>query len=185
MLVTRLGKRYAKSLLDLATELGKVEEVKADMETILNTIAESHEFALLIQSPIISPDRKVAIFKELFEGKLSELSCNFLEIITRKGREKKLGSIAQGYLNLYRISKGIEVATIITAIQLSDAEREAIRTKVAEASGKQIEIEEKVDPLLIGGMTLRLGDKQFDGSIASQLKALKRQFKDNLYVPEF
>lgn len=185
MIVTRLGKRYAKSLLDLANEMGKTDDVKADMETILNIIKNSKEFEILINSPIINPDKKLSIFKELFDGKLTEMSCNFIEIITRKGRESKLGVIAQGYINLYRIGKGINVATVTTAVALSDEERESIRAKIADATGKSIEIEEKVDPSIIGGITLRLDDKQFNGSIAYQLESLKRQFRENLYVPEY
>lgn len=185
MVVTRLGKRYAKSLLELADELGKVEEVKADMETILNAISGSREFEVLINSPIINPEKKISIFKELFDGKLSELTCNFIEIITRKGRENKLGVIAEGYMSQYRAKHGIERATVTTAIELSNDEREAVRAKIAEATGKKIEIEERVDPSIIGGMTLRLADKEFNGSIAHQLNQLKRQFKDNLYVPEY
>tara|TARA_R110002072_G_scaffold239187_5_gene396979 strand:- start:3397 stop:3954 length:558 start_codon:yes stop_codon:yes gene_type:complete len=185
MIVTRLGKRYAKSLLELAQELGKVEEVKADMATIQNAIEGSREFSILINSPVINPNKKIAIFKELFDNKLSELTCNFLEIITKKGREKKLGAIAQGFLDLYRIKNGISVAIVTTAVALSDSEREAIRSKIAEATGRQIEIEEKVDASIIGGMTLRLDDKEFNGSMAYKLNNLKRQFSDNLYVPEF
>lgn len=185
MIVTRLGKRYAKSLLELAQELGKVEEVKADMATIQTAIKESRDFEILISSPVINPNKKIAIFKELFDNKLNEITCNFLEIITKKGREKKLGSIAQGYLDLYRIKNGISVAIVTTAIALSNEEREAIRTKIAEATGKTIEIEERVDASIIGGMTLRLDDKEFNGSMAYKLSNLKRQFSDNLYVPEF
>lgn len=185
MIVTRLGKRYAKSLLELAQELGKVEEVKADMATIQEAIEGSREFAILISSPVINPSKKIAIFKELFDNKLSELTCNFLEIITNKGREKKLAAIAQAYLDLYRLKNGIAVAIVTTAIALSDKERETIRTKIASATGKKIEIEERVDASIIGGMTLRLDDKEFNGSMAYKLSALKRQFSDNLYVPDF
>lgn len=185
MIVTRLGKRYAKSLLELADELGKIEEVKADMETILSAIEGSREFQILIHSPVINPSKKIDIFHELFQGKLSELTCNFIDIITRKGREKKLGVIAQGFLNLYRVKKGISVAIVTTATKMSDSQREAVRAKVADATGNKIEIEENIDPSIIGGMTLRLDDKEFNGSIAYQLNSLKRQFQDNLYVPDY
>jgi F-type H+-transporting ATPase subunit delta len=185
MLVTRLGKRYAKSLLELATEMGKTEELKADMETLLEAIEGSREFEVLLSSPVIGADKKENIFKALFEGKLNDLTLKFMTILAHKGREDKLGTIAQGYINLYRASKGIEMATVTTAVELSSDEKEAIRAKIAEATGKSIVIEEKVDPSIIGGLALRIGDKEYNGSIAYQLKALKRQFEDNLYVPEF
>lgn len=185
MVLTRLGKRYAKALLDLAREKGQIEEVKADIEKLRVTIDSSREFRLMIKSPVIKPDKKIAIFREIFADELSEITRNFIEIVTRKGREASLIDVAHSFMDIYRKEKGIAQATVTTAIALEDAEKENIKKHLAEATGQEIVIEEVVDPSIIGGLKLRVADKQFDGTIAHQLEALKRQFKNNLYVPEF
>lgn len=185
MIVTKLGKRYAKSLLDLATELGKVEEVKADILKIQSAIEGSRELRTFLKSPVIKADKKIAVLKEVFGNDISEMMSNFIEIITRKGREGDLEVIADGYMQLYRKSQGVEQALVTTATALSNDQRAAIEAKLQAATGQKIEIKEKVDPSIIGGMRLRVGDREYNGSIAYQLQQLKRQFEDNPYVPEF
>ncbi len=184
MAITKLGRRYAKSLLDLAAELGKVEEVKGDIEQVLNVIRESREFSILIKSPIISADKKIRIYKEIFKG-LGELTSNFIDIITRKGRESNLEAIASGFLELYRIKNNISRAVITTAVPLSDEQLADIKAKLVENTGQSIQMEEVVDPSIIGGITLRVGDQRYNGSIAYQLEQLRRQFKKNLYVADY
>lgn len=185
MVLTRLGKRYAKALLDLARERGKVEEVKADMEKLRATISDSREFMLMIKSPVIKPDKKIAIFHEIFAGQFDEITSNFIDIVTRKGREASLIDVAHSFMDIYRKEKGISRATVTTAVELSASEKEDIIKRLAEATGQEIEIEEVVDPSVIGGLKLRVGDRQYNGTIAHQLATLKRQFSNNLYVPEF
>lgn len=185
MVITRLGKRYAKSILDLALEMQVQDAVKTDMEKIIATLDSSRELRNLVKSPVVKPEKKIAIFRELFQNELSELSRHFLEIITRKGREANLENIARGYLELYRAHQGVARAVVSSAVALNEEQRQKIRTRLKEQTGMDIEIEEKIDPSLIGGIKLRVGDMQYDGSIASQLKTFQRQFKRNLYVPEF
>ncbi len=185
MQVTRLGRRYAKSLLELSIEMGKLEEVKSDIDRLLTVIKESRDFRLFTQSPVINSDIKIKTFDKLFGDTFNELTFNFIQIITRKGREAHLGSIAEGFQELYRKHKGIEKAVVTTAIPLSDQQKEELKQKLNLAVGKSIIIEEKIDPTVIGGMTLRVGDKQYNGSIAHQLNMLRRQFKSNLYIKDF
>ena len=185
MAITKLGRRYAKSLLDLAEELGKIEEVKGDIDQVLDVIRESREFRTLIKSPIINADKKIDIYHAIFKDQLGELTSNFIDIITRKGRESQMEAIALGFQELYRIKKNISKAVVTTATPLSDSQRVDIKAKLVDATGQQIEMEEVVDPSIIGGITLRVGDKRYNGSIAYQLGLLKRQFKNNLYVADY
>ncbi|MEQ9262003.1 MAG: ATP synthase F1 subunit delta [Owenweeksia sp.] len=185
MAITKLGRRYAKSLLDLSEELGKLEEVKGDIEKVLNVIQESKEFRILIKSPIISADKKIDIYHAIFKDQLGDLTSNFIDIITRKRRESHLQAIVLGFQELYRIKKDISKAVVTTAVELSDAERAEVKAKLAEATGQQIEMDEVVDSSLIGGIILRVGDKRYNGSISHQLDILKRQFKNNLYVADY
>ena len=185
MIVTKLGRRYAKSILDLAAERGELESVRADMEHIQGTINRSRDFRRFLQSPVINPGKKIKVLNEVFAGQLSELTFQFINIITKKGREGDLDAITEGFMQQYRAKMGIAEATVTTAFELGDAQREQIRAKLKEATGKEIQIVEKVDPSIIGGMKLRVADKEYNGSISYQLQQMSRQFDDNLYVPEF
>ena len=185
MIVTALNRRYAKSLLDLSIEQNKLEEIKKDMDLVIEVIASSRDLRVLLKSPIVSADKKEAILVALFEGKVSDLTFRFINIILSKGRESQLEGIAHGFLNLYRINKGIEEAVVTSAVQLSEAQRNDIREKLKGITGNSIEITETIDPSIIGGVKIRVGDKQYNGSIAYQLDQLRRQFESNQYIADF
>ncbi len=185
MLVTKVNRRYAKSLLELAEERGELEAVKNDMDLVAATIKDSHDFRVVLKSPVINPDKKEKIVKAIFDGKVSELTSKFLAILTDKGREGELEGITKAFENLYNSRKGIEEAVVTTAFPMDEAQRNDIQTKLAQLTGHDINIVEKVDAALIGGMKVRVGDRQYNGSLAYQLDQLKRQFKKNSYQPKF
>lgn len=185
MIVTTLNRRYAKSLLDLSIERDSLEQVKADMGYVLEVIESSRDLRVLLKSPVVNGDKKKAILEEIFGKGISELTYAFIKIILSKGRESELQGIAQGFQNLYRIHKGIEEAVITTAHTLTEAQREDIRTKLKALTGHSIDIKEQIDPSIIGGVRIRVGDRQYNGSIAYQLEQLKRQFQQNQYIADF
>lgn len=182
MLITKLDKRYAKSLLELAVEMGKLEEVKKDIETIISVIDESREFRLLLRSPLVPGNKKEEIFKAVFGDSLGEITNNFISIVTRRAREGELEGIVKGFMALYRKEKGIEEATITSAHPLNAKQEEEIRTKLAKVTGFEIEVIKKVDPEMIGGIKVSVGDKQYNGSVAYQLEQLKRSFATTHHI---
>lgn len=185
MLVTRLGKRYAKSLLDLATELNKLEETKSDMENLLAATQGSREFRTFLKSPIVESKKKAEVINAIFEGKLADLTQRFIALMAKQGREGDLPVIAQGFLELYQAQKGIETAVITSAQALSAEQLNMLTARLAEGLGKKIEVEQRVDADMIGGMKLRVAGKEYNGSIAAKLKTLQKNFKDNPYIADF
>lgn len=185
MLITKLNRRYAKSLIDFAREMDKVEDVKQDVDRIIEVVDGSRDFRVMLKSPVIGPDKKEKVMEAVFAGELTEITANFIKILIRKGREGQLEETFRAFRELYRASKGIEQAMITTAQPLSEEQREEIRAKLAEVTSHEIEITEKVDASLIGGMKVRVGDRQYNGSIAFQLEQLRRRFKKNDFVPDF
>lgn len=185
MLVTKLARVYAKALIDLANERGSLEEARADMETVGQLIKDSREFEVMLSSPVIKTNKKVAVLKEVFSNKISELGLEFLQLVTNHGREASLAAIAQAYKNMYLTQKGIASAVVTTAYKLGETELAELNKKIAAETGKQIQIENKVNPDIIGGIILRVGDRQYNSSIASELERLRRDFKHNHYVADF
>jgi F-type H+-transporting ATPase subunit delta len=182
---SRATSRYVKSLLDLAIEKNAVEEVHRDMLLFTDVLSKSRPLELLLQNPIIKHDKKLAVLKSLFGGKVHNLTMAFFEIITRKNREPILADVARQFHNAYNEYRGIGKATVTTATPLDDKLRGEIEKLVRQYSDKkQIELDEIVDPDLIGGFILKVGDRQVDASIKSKLKTLKVDFSQNPYIKE-
>jgi len=182
---SRATSRYVKSLLDLAVERKVLEEVHRDMLLFSDTISKSRPLELLLQNPVIKHDKKLDILTGIFSGKVHSLTLAFFDIITRKNREAILVSVAREFHNAYNNYKGIGKAKVTTAIPLDDKLRADIEQLVRRYSDKkQIELIEVVDPELIGGFVLNVGDRQVDASIKSKLKTLKVSFSHNPYIKE-
>jgi len=179
----RLATRYAKSLIDLAIEKGQLEQVFADMQW-LNAVNKSNkDFVNLLRSPIIKADIKKKIVDAVTAGKLSPLTAGFNTLLISKGREGNLPEIVTAFIDQYKKYKNIQVIKLTTAAPVSDSLKTAIVEQVKKSAGYQhIELEEKVDPALIGGFVLQVGDQLVDASIAYDLKAIAKQFENNDFI---
>lgn len=171
---TKAAGRYAQALLELALEQNKVEQVLADLNYLLQVNNESTEFQLLLKSPIVKSDKKIAIFRELF-GQFEDLSSSFVSMIINKGREKDLALIAFAFDNLVKAHKGIIPVTLTTAVPVDETTKKIILDKVQASVNGTLEVTEKIDKSLIGGFIVRMGDKQFDASVANQFSELKQR----------
>jgi F-type H+-transporting ATPase subunit delta len=178
----RVASRYAKSLLDLALEKGILEPVQQDMALFTKTVKENRDFALFLGNPIINHDKKLAVLKSLFTGKVTDLTLKFFLLLTQKNREAILASVATEFEKQYNTLKGIQIAHVTTAVPLTPVLRAQLNQKVAQQTGKTIQLQENVDPDLIGGLILRIGDIQVDDSIRTNLRNLKSKFKENPYI---
>lgn len=185
MVVTRLGRVYAKALLELAVEKSLLEEVKQDVDLIAQVIRDNRELGAMLKSPVVKADKKGAILTEIFEKHVGELTMRFLKVVLDHGREASMLVIAQGFENLYLQHKGIEKVKVTTAYALDDKEVTAVKAQAEKMTGKKVVLEQEVDESMIGGMILRVKDQRYNGSLAHHLKSLRRQFKDNHYIKEF
>lgn len=183
MSVSRISSRYAKSLLDLAVEGNTTEQVMNDIQAF-SKMLESRDLQLLLKSPIVSSDKKSDIFKALFEGKFSQLTMAFLNIILNKGREEFLPQIAEDFILQYKEAKGITDVKLTTAAKVPDALLDEIKSKLmdSDATSEKVEISTDVNPDLIGGFVVEIGDKLYDDSIAHKLNEIKKQFASNNYI---
>lgn len=170
---TRIAIRYAKPLLGLAVEKGKLGAVKKDMDMFVSLCKEERPFALMLRNPIIPHLKKNTILKKIFTGKVDDLTMSIFDIMTRKNREFLLEEMAKEFLRLYNINQGIEEALIRTAIPLDDQLRKKFIGIIEEITGKKVELSEEVDADLIGGFTLTIGDRKIDDSISGKLREVR------------
>jgi len=183
---TRVAHRYAKSLLQLAKDQGKLTEVADDMHVIRKAVSESKDLLNLINSPIVKADKKGKILSMVFDGKVSKMTMDFIDILVRKHREYLVDDMAIAFVDLYKLDKGTVSAQVTTAVALTDAQRQSVLAKVtAMGHGSDIALKEKVDSSIIGGIILRVGDHQVDNSVARRLMEYRKEFSKNQYVADF
>ncbi|MBP0902832.1 ATP synthase F1 subunit delta [Mariniflexile gromovii] len=174
----RAAIRYAKAVLSLASDRKTADAVNADMKLIASTIAESKDLNDALQSPVISASVKKAVLLEVFK-KADKTTLSLIDTLVTNNRIAILGDVASKYTQLFDESKGIQVATVTTAIPLTDALKQKVLAKAKELTGKDIEVKSIVDESILGGFILRVGDIQYNASIANQLSKLKREFSIN------
>jgi len=171
---SKIAGRYATALLELSIEQNKIEQVLSDMNYLLEVNNETRDFQLLLDSPIVKGDKKIAIFEELF-GQFEEVSMSFVKLITENRRESYLPSIAESFDLQVKEYKGIVPITITSAVPLDNDTKVKIMEKVEKNVNGKLEVTEIIDSSLIGGFIVRMGDKQIDASIASQFNDLKQR----------
>ncbi|WP_044203148.1 ATP synthase F1 subunit delta [Flammeovirga sp. OC4] len=174
---SRVASRYAKAFVSVALDGQDQTKLYDDANFVLNTITDSRELALALNSPIIKAEKKAAILKEIFSAKVSDLTNKLFNLVVDKNRTSALKEIMESILSEFDAVKNIQRATVVTSSPLAADTKAVLVEKVAKSTGKTVELEEKVDPALIGGYILTVGDKQLDCSVKTQLQQLKVAFQ--------
>ena len=170
-----VGRVYAEALLELATEQGVVDEVAEQVQAIMPAIASGNELHRLLANPAIRDSERGAIVQRVFEGKVHALLYKMLRVLGDKGRLGSLPEVAGGYLLAVAEARGqVDVqATVATELNAADIAR--VAEQIGQALGKTVSLNQKVDPSLIGGMKIKVGDRLIDASVASQLQNMKNK----------
>jgi len=174
--------RYARSLYQISVETKTTDLVLADMQLYLDTIGQSKELEIAIQSPIIPGFRKLGILNDLFGKRFQSITNQFIDLIVSKGRETELRNIAEAFIHEHKLQMGIKEGWLISATALSDANRQSLLKKAEQIAGSKVSIIEKIDPSLIGGYILKIGDLQLDESVKTKLVKLRDEVLDHSYI---
>lgn len=163
---------YGKALFLLAEEEGQTESLLMTLTDIRIILDQSPEYAKLLDTPAIPIAEKLNLIDEAF-GEAEIILLNFMKILCEKRSMYQFSRCADRFKALYEESRGIERAQAITSRPLTEKQLTALREKLESVTGKNIQIENIIDPKLIGGITLRVGGKQFDNSLRARLDALQ------------
>jgi F-type H+-transporting ATPase subunit delta len=174
--------RYAKAVVNFAKEQGKSEAVYEDMVLVASTIKENKDLQIMLNSPVIKPEHKKNVLTEIFGKHSTNITAGLIDLLISNKRLVIFGEVAKQYTILYDYLIGKEIAMVTSAIPLTDEMNKKVLTKVKEITGKEATIENIVNSDIIGGFILRIGDIQYDASIANKLKVLKRQFDNESYI---
>jgi F-type H+-transporting ATPase subunit delta len=169
-----IASKYSEAMLELAISALAEDKVLDELKLIADVIASDHEMSIVINHPSIDAGEKKKFLSGLFEGKVSELSSNLIGLLADKRRLDLIPFIENSYRELLNKRKNIVSATLSCSERLPDSSVANIKAQLTEHLGKTLELEVKVDPSLIGGVVLRMGDQVIDGSLKGQLKALEK-----------
>lgn len=166
--------RYAKAFFATAKEKKQLDTLKADIELVLDVCTKSTDLSLLLESPIVKSSKKAGLLEAIFSGKVNQLTLNFMLLITQNKREVHIPGICRNFLDLTRKDQNIKSAVLTTASEVSTETSNKIQELLGKELNATVELSTKVDPDILGGLVLRLDDKQYDASMATQLKKIKQ-----------
>ncbi|WP_299127106.1 ATP synthase F1 subunit delta [uncultured Winogradskyella sp.] len=175
---SRAAIRYAKAVLSLARDHKSAEAVNSDMKLITSTIRQSEDLNQMLQSPVVRSSDKKAVLTSVFKN-ANVVTTNLVDTLISNKRLSLLGDVATSYTQLYDQMRGTQVATVTTVVPLTAELKTKVLAKVKELTGKEVEVENIIDENILGGFILRVGDIQYNASIANKLDKLKREFTLN------
>ena len=174
---TIVAKRYAKALFEAAQEKGSSEQVKEDLKAVVDIIGADQDFEKLLQHPNIDSSVKIGLIKAAFSGKISELVFNTLQLLVERRRESLLSALLGYYTAIANDASGQANAIVSSPYALSEQEEQAISEQFGKLTGKKIAVESIIDPSLLGGIQVRIGDRLFDGSFSGKLARLQKSLR--------
>jgi F-type H+-transporting ATPase subunit delta len=177
--VTGMAGRYAKALFDLARDQNAVEAVKADLDRFGALVAQSPDLARLVRSPVFSAEQQSQALAAVLErAGIGGIAANFLKLVASNRRLFAIGEITGAYRGLVAQFKGEATAAVTVAEQLKDEHVTALRAALKSVSGKDVDLEIKVDPAIIGGLVVKLGSRMVDTSLRTKLNAIRHAMKE-------
>lgn len=180
MSLQRIARRYAKALLTTALQQNAADRVEQDLAEIVRAADASSDLRVLFRSPVIEASRKKDIMKEIFGSTLSSLTIDFVSLLMDKGREADIHGVAAEYQDQYDKHRGILRVTITSAVALDDAMRADVVGVIGKRTGKTIVASYDVDPKLLAGVTVHIGDTVMDSSLKHQLRLLRQRLADGV-----
>lgn len=178
--VSGMAGRYARALFELALDAKAVDAVRADLETFERMVADSPDLQRLVRSPVFGVEERVrALSAVLDKAGISGLAANFLKFVATNRRLFSVGQIIRDFRKLVAHWKGEVSAEVTAAEKLSDAHLDALKSALKSITGeKSVDLNVKIDPAIIGGLTVKLGSRMVDSSLRTKLNAIKHAMKE-------
>jgi F-type H+-transporting ATPase subunit delta len=176
---SRVTRRYANALFELAFEKNQVSEISDDLRKIQEVCTSSEDFIRLLDSPVIQVSEKKQVLSRLFEKRIHPLTFYFLELLLEKNRENLLPDTIKYFMRLVDDSQGIMRGELQTAYLLSEQQIEALKKRLDRITGKNVLLHQNINPDLLGGFMVKLDDTVIDTSIRNQLLKMRENFLSN------
>lgn len=177
----RVASRYAKSLIDLAKEQNVLEAVKNDIIQFQRIAKQNHSLQTMLKSPVVNNGDKIAVLNKVFNTGFNAMTLSFFAIVVRKNRSAVLESISEAFLQQYNDLNNIISATVKTAQAIDTSVTAEVTQFIEKQSGKKVSLTTVIDPSLIGGLVIQIGDNLYDASISGKINKVKQNLL-NTYI---
>ena len=171
----RVAKRYAGALFAVANRNGILDAVASDLELIHKRMTDVPYLRAILMEPLVSDTRKNSVADEAFGDRVTAASLNFLKLLIRKRREELFEECAREFRVLLAIHANTADAEVSSAVPLTVDQTDRLTEKLQALTGKTIRLTSSLDPALLGGVVVRIGDTVMDGSVRGKLERLERQ----------
>ncbi len=179
MLTSKVAKRYAQGLLNFTNESNQTDTVFSEMKDVVKVMNQSKDLNHFFATPYIDYKKKTEAATEIFKS-FSPTSLNLIKLVIKQGREVQLKNIAQEFINKVEDIQGVQRVVLTTATELSnDNINQILNSSKLVRQGAQFDLKRNINPEILGGYILRVGDQQIDASVKSKLNNLKKDFQLN------
>lgn len=175
-----VSERYALSLYEIAQSEGKTRDYLDEFTAVCAVFAEQPDFLKVLGTPSIAQEEKQKVLETVFGGRIEPYLLNFLMLITEKGRAGRVHEMCRAYREHYYFENGIVEVTAVTAVPMRQAMQDKLRAKMEQVTGKTVVLSPRVDPDLIGGIVVKVDNKQFDTSLRTKLSELAVQLTNTI-----
>ncbi|MFC6334943.1 F0F1 ATP synthase subunit delta [Paenibacillus septentrionalis] len=169
-----VAKRYAQALFELAAAGKVVNEVEHEIKLVVTALSDNEQLNKFLNLPGVEVENKVELLKESFGSSVSELVYNTLRLMIERGRQNVIANLYESYAKIAGEVLGQAKAVVYTATLLSESELAGVAAQFEQVTGKKIVAEQVVDPALLGGVRVRIGDRLYDGSLSGKLERLQK-----------
>jgi F-type H+-transporting ATPase subunit delta len=177
--VSGVSGRYATALFELARDEKAIDAVKADLDRFDALLNESADLKRLIRSPVFTAEAQLkALDAVLQRAGISGIAANFLKVLTRNRRLFAVSDVIRAFRSLVAKFKGEATADVTVAETLTDRNLDALKTALKSVTGKDVALNVKVDPSIIGGLVVKLGSRMVDSSLRTKLNSIKHAMKE-------
>jgi len=166
------ARRYAEAAFQIAQRDGTVDVWLSELELAAQTLGREDALRVLA-NPAVPYEARADLAERITEGQISGPALNLMRLLLRRGRIDLLPGVADEFRRLHRRREGITEATIVSAAPLGPSEEEALRTRLTEMTGGRVVMDFSIDPAILGGVIVRLGDRLIDGSVRGRLERLR------------
>lgn len=178
--MTELAREYGEGLYELAREENLREEFNGALREIAGLFMQQPDYLRLLGSRAIALEERLKVVSDTFDGQVHPYLVNFMKLLVQRGKMDAFCDCAKWFFSRYNDDFGIVEAYVTTAVELSEAQMSALKTKLDEMTGKNVAIVSRVDPALLGGVRVEMNGQKFDNSIQNRLERLKHSLTTSI-----
>lgn len=171
---SKISVRYSKALFDLALEKNILDSVSRDM-LFISEICKLPDAKELLASPVIEPSQKSNVLHKILEGNVEKATLSLIDLVIKNGRANFIPAITRVFVAKTMKYKGITKSTLTTAVEIDSKVKQQIIDMISVTFKTKVELEENIDPAIIGGFILKVDDNYIDGSVRNKLKKIKKE----------